>query len=190
MGKLAARSARLPLYADAILNLFVLVASELFEAQVESVSMARKIHGKSSKAAKRVPKTRTTSPRRKKAKKGIKKTSRASIAFRSSVALAHATTLFAGLHHRIQEFVLDDLKNYEDPPFDLRKPIPGPIFKEQVLEILLDQLHDAFANDSSWNVDPDKFHLNAKQLMNLTNGKSLSYFIQVIYQRAHDALHQ
>jgi hypothetical protein len=129
----------------------------------------------------------TASARKGSTKKAIKRARRASFALRSSVALAHATALFADLQDRIHGFVINDLKDFEDAP-DPTKPIPDPLFKEPVLEILVGKLRQAFANDPSWGVDPTKFRLTAKQLMNLTKGRSLNYLIQVIYQRAHDAL--
>jgi hypothetical protein len=132
-------------------------------------------------------KKRQTASSQPSAKKAVKHAKKASVALRSSVALAHATTLFADLHERIKNFVLDELGGYGFP-LDVNVPIPGPVFKDSELEILLDDLRKAFVNDLSWGTDPDKFKLTAKQLINLTNGKNLSYFIQVVYQRAHDAL--
>jgi hypothetical protein len=129
----------------------------------------------------------TAAARKRSTRKAVRSAKKASIALRSSIALAHATPLFADLHDRIQNFVLDDLKDYQDAP-DPTKPIPDPLFKEPVLEILLGKLREAFASDPSWGVNSTKFHLTAKQLMNLAKGKSLSYLIQIIYQRAHDAL--
>jgi len=122
-------------------------------------------------------------------KKKLKQAKEASASLRASVSLPYATKLFADLHERVSEFVLDYFKapNGGVRP-DPREPLPQPLFSETYLEILLGELRDAFRDDPSWGVNADNFKLTAKQLMNLTKGKSLGYMIQVIYQRAHDAL--
>jgi hypothetical protein len=122
-------------------------------------------------------------------RQSLNQAKKASLALRTSFALAHATPLFVDLHKRIQEFVLKDFSQVSND-VELNAPLPGPIQKsEPVMELLVHSFETAIANDSSWGVDPNKFTLTGKELYNQAqNNHTVSYLIQFIYQRAHDAL--
>jgi hypothetical protein len=120
-------------------------------------------------------------------RKSLRGAKKSSLALRSSVALARATALFADLHERVQKFVIDDLSAFTN---DLRldSPLPAPVNKVPEMVVVVSDLEKAFTSDASWGVDPAKFNLTGQQLWSATQGKNLSYLVQFVYQRAHDAL--
>jgi hypothetical protein len=129
---------------------------------------------------KKVPKTKSS-------RQSLKRAKRDSLALRTSVALSRATRFFVDLHKRIQDFVLNEFSSYSND-IDLNAPLPKPVNKVSVMEILVDDFEKEIDKDSSWGVDPNKLQLTGKDVYNAAQKHKVSYVVQFVYQRAHDAL--
>jgi hypothetical protein len=99
-----------------------------------------------------------------------------------------STALLAELHHRIQDWILSYLENFADPAsLDLREPLPKPVNKPGVMASLVGGFRQEIENPS-WHVDPANFSLGGPELWSATQGKSLSYLVQYVFQKAQRAL--
>lgn len=95
-------------------------------------------------------------------------------------------TLFADLHHKVQDFILNFLENFTSPEsLNLKAPLPGPVSTTAVMATLVDAVRQALPQ---WNADPDNFSLGGPELWGATQGKALSYLVQYVFQKVKQSL--